>query len=191
MDIVTFELRAANKDCTDKFTDIAKVKYEGKPLFEHACEYANNSTSYKKSGRKLELVSVAEDCVRVRLYSEGKLEMPSKSLAGFSRELMRVDAELHSDESESLFRNFVYGSALFRNIELAESDIMTEMLEMSDVDALKKCVDIFCNTIVSGKEANALLDETKKSIKDVLKRYETSARLIAYAKKAKEMGKQK
>lgn len=186
MNVVTFELRAANKDCTDSFTDIAKVVYDKKPIFEHACDYANCSSSYKKSGRRLELLSVEEDCVRVRLYSEGRLEMPSKSLAGFSRELLRIDSELHPKENKRLFRNFMYGSALFRNIELAESDVATALCELSDVDALKKCVDIFCNTMVSGKEANALLEDTKSAIKDILKKYDASSRMIVYSKKAKD-----
>ncbi len=189
MNVVTFELRAANKDCSDSFTDIARVVFEGKPIFEHACEYANCSSSYKKSGRKLELLSVEEDCVRVRLYSEGKLEMPSKSLAGFSRELLRVDSELHPKEAKRLFKSFMYGSALFRNIELAESDIVNDLSEISDVEALKKCIDIFCSTMVSGKEANALLEDTKSAIKEVLKKYDTSSRMISYSKKAKEITK--
>lgn len=183
MNVVTFELRAANKDCHDSFTDIAKVRYDGKTVFEHACEYANDSRSYKKSGRRLELLLVEKECIRIRLYSEGKLEMPSKSLTGFSRELLRVDAELNPDENKRLFKNFSRGSALFRNMELEETDTISDFSVMSDVDALKKCVDIFCNTIVSGKEANELLENTKQAIKEVLRKHDASARMIAYSKK--------
>lgn len=45
MDIRYFELRAANKDCKEKFSDVAKKKYAGVPIFEHACNYVNNSQS--------------------------------------------------------------------------------------------------------------------------------------------------
>lgn len=187
MNIVTFELRAANKECTDKLTDISQTIYKGQPIFDYACAYTNNSTSYKKGGRKLEILKVEDDYLQVRLISEGKLEMPSKSLAGFSRELMRVDAELHPNEEDRMFKNFVRASSLFRNIEIGETDIQMELSDMSDVDALKRCVDIFCNTMVSGKEANILLDETKKAIKKVLKDYYSASRMIAYYKKSKEM----
>lgn len=187
MNVVTFELRAANKDCTDKLTDIAKTLYKGQLLFDYACAYTNSSTSYKKAGRVLEIVEVAEDYLRVRLTSEGKLEMPSKSLAGFSRELLRVDAELNPNEDDRMFKNFIRASSLFRNIELGETDIQVESTEMSDVEALKRCVDIFCNTMVSGKDANKLLDETKKSIKKLLKGYESSSRMISYYKRTKEI----
>lgn len=187
MNVVTFELRAANKDCTDKLTDIANTLYKGQLLFDYACSYTNSSSSYKKAGRVLEIVEVADEYLRVRLTSEGKLEMPSKSLAGFSRELLRVDAELHPGEDDRMFKNFVRASSLFRNIELAETDIQIESSEMSDVEALKRCVDIFCNTMGSGKDANKLLDETKKSIKKLLKGYDSSSRMISYYKRTKEI----
>lgn len=48
MDIRYFELRAANKDCKEKFSEIAKQMYNGVPIFEHACNYVNNSASYKR-----------------------------------------------------------------------------------------------------------------------------------------------
>ena len=35
MDIRYLELRAANKECQEKFSEIAKQKYNGVPIFEH------------------------------------------------------------------------------------------------------------------------------------------------------------
>ena len=40
MDIRYFELRAANKDCKEKFSDVAKKKYAGVPIFEEVEETA-------------------------------------------------------------------------------------------------------------------------------------------------------
>ena len=83
MDIRYFELRAANKDCKEKFSDVAKKKYAGVPIFEHACNYVNNSQSYKRTGRHLEIIEIGDYYIKVKLTSESKLEMASKSLAGF------------------------------------------------------------------------------------------------------------
>ena len=100
MDIRYFELRAANKDCKEKFSDVAKKKYAGVPIFEHACNYVNNSQSYKRTGRHLEIIEIGDYYIKVKLTSESKLEMASKSLAGFTRELLRVDQELFPDEGQ-------------------------------------------------------------------------------------------
>lgn len=61
MDVKYFELRAANKQCVEKFTDIAKQKVDKVPIFDHACEYVNNSSSYKRNGRSLEIMDMLND----------------------------------------------------------------------------------------------------------------------------------
>ena len=110
MDIRYFELRAANKDCQEKFSEIAKQMYKGVPIFEHACNYVNNSASYKRTGRHLEIVEIKEHSITVKLSSKSKREMASKSLAGFTRELLRIDQELYPDEADRLFRLLIYTS---------------------------------------------------------------------------------
>ena len=184
MDIRYFELRAANKDCQKKFSEIAKQMYKGVPIFEHACNYVNNSASYKRTGRHLEIVEIGEFSIVVKLSSESKLEMASKSIAGFSRELLRVDQELYPDEADRLFRLFIYNSTLFRNTQLEVGELAKdERRELSDVDALKKCVEIFCSGMTGSKWEAAVLANTKQKIKDLLYEYEQFQRVNSYAKK--------
>lgn len=185
MDVRYLELSAANKECKEKFTDIAKVVYKGKPIFEYARDYVNESPSYKRTGRHLELVSISDYSMMVKLTSESKLEMASKSLAGFSRELLRVDLELNPSEDERLFRMFVYNNTLFRNVqvEAPKSEGGIDYAEMSDVDALKLCVEIFCNNMTSTKEEAVILASSKKKIKQILGEYQRMNRLSSYAKK--------
>ena len=184
MDIRYFELRAANKDCKEKFSDVAKKKYAGVPIFEHACNYVNNSASYKRTGRHLEIVEINEYSITVKLSSESKLEMASKSIAGFSRELLRVDQELYPDEADRLFRLFIYNSTLFRNTQLEVEELTKqEDREISDVDALKKCVEIFCSNMTGTKEEAAALANTNHKIKQLLQEYEQFQRVNGYAKR--------
>ena len=186
MDIRYLELRAANKECQEKFSEVAKQKYNGVSIFEHACNYVNNSASYKRTGRRLEIVEINEYSIVVKLSSETKLEMASKSIAGFSRELIRVDQELYPDEDKRLFRMFIYNNTLFRNTQIEMEEIAREQSrELSDVDALKKCVEIFCNGMTGSKEEAAVLANTKQKIKDVLYEYEQFKRMNSYAKKLK------
>lgn len=184
MDIRYLELRAANKECQEKFSEIAKQMYNGVPIFEHACNYVNNSASYKRTGRRLEIVEISEYSIVVKLSSESKLEMASKSIAGFSRELLRVDQELYPDEGNRLFRMFIYNSTLFRNTQIEVEELAREeSRELSDVDALKKCVEIFCNGMTGSKEEAAALANAKHKIKDILHEYEQFQRLNGYAKR--------
>ena len=184
MDIRYFELRAANKDCQEKFSEIAKQMYKGVPIFEHACNYVNNSASYKRTGRRLDIIEIGEYVIVVRLASETKLEMASKSIAGFSRELLRVDQELFPDESKRLFRLFIYNSTLFRNTQIEERVFTKEeMRELSDVDDLKMGVEICCSGMTGSKEEAAVFANAKRKIKDILQEYEQFQRMNSYAKK--------
>ena len=190
MDIKYFELRAANKDCKETFSEIATQMFNNKPIFEHATNYVNNSGSYKRNGRKLELVEIKDYSITVKLSSESPLEMASKSLAGFSRELLRVDKELNPDEGKRFFSYFIYKSTLFRNTQIDMKEIETERTdEMSDVDALKLCVDLFCNGMTTSKEEASMAASMKKEIKKLLSQYDRFTRLNSYSSKM-EKGEQ-
>jgi len=175
MDVKYFELRAANKQCVEKFTDIAKQKVDKVPIFDHACEYVNNSSSYKRNGRRLEIMDIRDYSIIVKLTSESKLEMASKSLAGFSRELLRIDQSMNPDADSRLFRYFSYNSSLFRNSEIDIREInQNDTLDMSDVDALKRCVDLFCDNMTTSKEEAKRRQEARKAIKNILLDYTNS-----------------
>lgn len=181
MDIICFELKAANKNCKDKFSEIAKHKYQGAPIFEYACNYVNKSASYKRTGRTLEIIEVKDYSITVKLSSESKLEIASKSLAGFTRELLRIDKELHEDEEKRLFRFFIYNNTLFKNTQiLIENE---SPADMSDVDALKKCVDLFCSGMTLTKEQSVQSAKIKKQIKGILAEYNRFSRIASYSER--------
>ena len=181
MDIRYFELRAANKDCKEKFSDVAMKKYAGVPIFEHACNYVNSSQSYKRTGRHLEIIEIGDYYIKVKLTSETKLEMASKSLAGFTRELLRVDQELFPDEGERMFRFFIYNNTLFRNTQFTVEELEhADSDEMSDVEALKLCVEVFCNGMTASKEEAVMNDRTKREMKKLLAEYARFKRMNSY-----------
>lgn len=171
MDIITLELRPANRKCTDTFTDIAKVIYEGMPIFKHACKMVNSSVSYVKAGRKLELVKVEGDRILVRLYTEEPLEMASKALSGFSRELLRVDERLNPKEDDRMFKNFTYKSSLFRSVIKEDKEFSIDKAEMSDVAALQECLEIFFEKSSLNKEKREAREEAKNEIKKIITNY--------------------
>ena len=181
MDTIFFELRAANKNCTERFSEIAKVQYEGVPIFEHACNYVNNSQSYNRTGRHLDIIAIEDFCIRVKLTSKSKLEMASKSLVGFSRELIRIDQEINPEEKARLFRCFVYNTTLFRNTQFSVEELeYADSNEMSDVEALKLCVEVFCNSMTASKEEAVMNDRTKREVKKLLAEYARFKRMNTY-----------
>lgn len=184
MDIKYFELRAANKDCKEKFSEIAKQQYQGIPIFEQACSYVNNSASYKRNGRHLEITEISDYYIKVKLSSETKLEMASKSLAGFTRELLRIDQELYPNKDKQLFRMFTYNKTLFKNKQYSVEETMQEKsAEISDVEALKLCVEIFCNGMTTSKEEAVMNKTTKSEIKKILAEYTRFRRMNSYINK--------
>ena len=114
----------------------------------------------------------------VKLTSESKLDMVSKSIAGFTREFLRLDKELFLDEVYRVFCLFICNNTLFRNTQLEKGELAKEQsCELSDVDALKKCVEIFYSGMTSSKEETAVL----ANIKQKKKTFCTS--MNSYAKK--------
>lgn len=182
MNIIYFELLPANKECQDSFLEIAKNYYDGMPIFEFATKYVNNSTSYARFGRKLEIVEISEHFLKVKLESESKLEMPSKALSGFTRELLRIDEILNPDSDKRFFKRFIYNRTLFRSVQVDSEKWNFEREEVfSDSEALKICVDLFAGEILATKEENALKEKYKTEIKETLKTYKSLRRVISYA----------
>lgn len=181
MDIICFELSAANKACLKKFTEVAKQLYNGVPIFEHACSFVNNSASYRRSGRRLELIDVQDYHIIVKLTSEGKLEMASKSLSGFTRELLRVDRELYPEEENHLFGEFLMNSTLFRNVQVdVQNKVNIQKSGLSDVEALKMCVELFCNNATNTKAEAGCQAQLKKKVKSLLMEYSRAKRMYSY-----------
>ena len=179
MDAIYLELRPANKKCCANFIEISKVEYNHSPIFEYALRYANDSSSFKRTGKKLSLAEISEDHMTVKLTSEAPLQMASKSLAGFTRKLLSIDEELGNE----IFKDLTYNNTLFRNREvppIKEPFVMEE--EMSDTAALKLCVDVFCNDITTTKEERKYNENINRQIKLLLAEYSRQKRLAAYAK---------
>ncbi len=179
--VVYLELCPANRNCKEKFTDIKDVLFNGKPIFEYAADWVNASAVYKRSGRKMAIEEITDYGIKVKLISNNELAMPAKSLSGFTRALLNADTEMNGEVK--LFKNFCYCGSLFKNKQISESEAKVETIELADVDALKICVDLFCDSIGTGKASNSLRKEAKSSIKKILKDYLFQNRMLAYVER--------
>lgn len=177
MNEIYLELKAANKNCTKSFKEIAKTEYHKSPIFEYALEYVNSSSSFRRTGKTLYLEEITDDSIVIKLTSETPLQMASKSLAGFSRKLLSIDKELE----QGLFDDLIYNNTLFRNKEVSAPHSTGVDENMSDATALKLCVDIFCNDITTSKEEQMYISHVNKAIKDILFQYSRRKRLEAYS----------
>ncbi len=179
MEEIILELRAANKNCTANFIEIAKRTYHDSPIFHYAVEYCNASASFRRVGKTLHLLDVTDNSLIIKLISETPLQMASKSLSGFSRRLLSIDKEL----GEGIFDDLKYNDTLFRSREFPMDDDFLEYEEedMSDSEALKMCVDVFCTDITMTKEEKKCAENVNKQIKKALFEYKRQKRLNAYA----------
>ena len=73
----------------------------------HVLDVFLQSVSQKKK-KQLHIMEITPEYLIIKLYSVSKLEMVSKSLAGFSRELLRVDEQRKARNEQSLFDNVEY-----------------------------------------------------------------------------------
>lgn len=180
MDEIYLELKAANKNCTKNFKEVAKTQYHNCEIFEYALEYVNSSSSFRRTGKTLYLEEITDDSIIIRLTSETPLQIASKSLAGFSRKLLSIDKEL----GLGIFDDFIYNNTLFRNSELPTPNALKVNQNMSDATALKLCVDVFCGEdITTSKEEQMYMTHINKAIKDILFQYSRRKRLKTYATK--------
>lgn len=186
MDVVIFELRPANKRCGYDFRAIAeasKTKLSDKNIFESACDYANASASYKRNGRHLNILEVSSEYIKIKLQSETRLEMASKALAGFSRELCRLDEVLNPAESR-YFTGISYGNALFRNVQISETEDPQDAQLKTDAEILKRCVDIFCTSATTGKDQLIALNKVKAEIVKAISAYDIECRALEYERRS-------
>lgn len=143
MNITQLKLYAANGKCERSFCDIEKEQYKGESIFKRACEYTNRSGNFMRYGRKMEIISISTDYIGVKLYSEEELKMPSKSMSGFTRELLRMDKELYPDEEYHIFGSCMHKGALFKYQEEPDGfdnpdfdfDVLEYLLSREDSDS--------------------------------------------------------
>lgn len=199
MNIIYLKLYAANKKCNHSFCKIEEEKYRGISIFKHASEYANQSAGFKRNGRKVEIVQVTNSYIMIKMYSEGKLEMASKAMACFTRELLRVDKEMYPDEEYHIFKECMFRDTLFKYQQISETEYwlsfhqgdedisyrkldyciygegwnmqidVQQYSEISDVDALKMCVDLFCGNASRLKLGYEEEQKAKEEIKSILR----------------------
>ncbi len=199
MNIIYLKLYAANQKCKQSFCNIEKEKYKGLSIFKHASEYANQSTGFKRNGRKIEIVQVTDSYIMIKMYSEGKLEMASKAMACFTRELLRVDKEMYPDEEYHIFKECMFRDTLFKYQQISETEFwlsfhqedeeisnrkldwsvygeggnlqidVHQYKDISDVDALKMCVDLFCGNASRLKLGYEEEQKAKEEIKSILR----------------------
>lgn len=176
MEIHYLELVPAKKGSNVNFKEIAMEKYEGKEIFVHAIGYANDSASFKRAGKTLKLLECNEQSLVVKITSESSLQMVSKSLAGFSRELIRIDDRREAEDKKRLFEDCVYNHAVFKSkIILGKEQVVENINEMSDSQALKLCVDLFYGDATKTKEQLAYRKGAIHKIKEILVGYSAGA----------------
>lgn len=214
MNTVLLRLSAANKDCRKSFIEIQEEKYHGVPIFDHACEYVNQSASYRRNRRKIEIIEITDIFLVVRMYTEGNLEMASKAMAGFTRELLKVDKELYPDEENHIFGPCIANDTLFKYQQISEPSFSfdeynhnqamdfsfdcysdnigctiewNKSRELSNVEALKLCVDLFCGNASKLRSDYNEMEKAKEEIKRILRNVLLSS--YEYSNSARRMMK--
>lgn len=166
------KLTPANRKGNVDFTAIAKEKVNGIPVFEHAQKYVNQTENFQKRKKRLKILEIQPKYLLVQLSSSSKLEMVSKSLAGFSRELLRVDERRKIHEEKSLFDEAVYNHGLFKSeIVRDKSEIIETASMLSDSAALKLMVDLLYGEATKTKEDAHRREHAILAIKEILTGY--------------------
>lgn len=166
------ELSPANKECDIDFCRINEESFKGKSIFKYAEDYANASDSFKRTGKKMEILEIRPKTIRIRIISETSLQMVSKSLSGFSRELIRIDGVREDEGKDRLFADCIYNHSLFKSTIVADVESLEETAEnLSNASALKMCVDLFYGDTTKTKEQFKARQEAKTQIKKILLDY--------------------
>ncbi|MCB2354416.1 hypothetical protein [Clostridium estertheticum] len=166
------ELSPAKKDSTINFQTVSKEQFKNKGVIDHSIDYANESASFKRTGKHMELVKCHSDYLLIKITSDISLQMVSKSLAGFSRELIRVDDIREAEGKVRLFEDCVYNHAVFKSKVVIGQEKLEESAEdLSDASALKMCVDLFYGDTIKTKEQLEIKKDFGSRIKKLLITY--------------------
>lgn len=117
-----------------------------------------------KNPKRITNIKVESEILEIELESNIKLNLPTKSLAGFSRCLLDV-----SDD----FEKFASNGRLFKGVSCKEKNITKESLsinaneDIKDNEAIKMVIDIF----LSCEELDSNEVKFKDEIKNILKEY--------------------
>ena len=166
------KLTPANRKGNVDFTAIAKEKVNGIPIFEYAEKYVNQTDNFQKKKKQLHIMEITPEYLIIKLYSVSKLEMVSKSLAGFSRELLRVDEQRKARNEQSLFDNVEYNHGLFRSeVIRGKEEIAETAPKLSDSAALKLLIDLLYGEPIKTKEDGKRRTAVIFAIKEILTDY--------------------
>lgn len=129
-------------------------------------ETSNKSTVNKK---KVEILSVEDKEIRIRLYSETSLgKAPGRALSMLSRLLITKDEEC-PEKYDSFFKDNLFHKKLFSITQVSNRNIEEDMIEDSDV--VKALVDY----IVTPKSS---IPESKKRAFSEIRRIAIDSKII-------------
>lgn len=140
----TIQLEIANEKERNKF-DLTKIKDHINSAID---DYHNLNTVRNKKELSCKITS---KILEMHIKSPVKLNTPSKAIAKFTRLLLERSSEL---------RSIVSNGRVFQSVEtrLSPDDID----EISNVETLKRLVEIFCKENDKKKEPNENIRESNK-----------------------------
>lgn len=175
------KLSPANQNSSVDFLRISNEQFKGVRVLEYAMNHTNNSDSFKRARKELELVEVHARYLIVRITSEVPLQMVSKSLSGFSRELIRIDDIREAEEKKTrLFEDCVYNHSLFKSQIIEHPEELTEKIsptELSSATALKMLIDLFYGDTTKTKVQQKVRQKAIAEVKQTLVAYKNEMEL--------------
>lgn len=163
------KLTPANRKGNIDFSVIAMETFEEIPIFSYAENYVNQTDNFQKRKKILQILEIESGYLIVKLSSASKLEMASKSLAGFSRELLRIDERRALEGKPRLFEAAIYNHGLFKSeIVRGKEEIAETASNLSDSAALKLFIDLLYREPTKTREDSKKREEAIFSIKEIL-----------------------
>lgn len=133
MELYRFRLTPADRKTNLNFLEIE----HSHGLFTTAAKNCSQGFSFKRDGKKITVDEITGEYIVITLYSAKPLSSPSRTLAAFSRELLRLDKRTRLLESS------IYNHTLFysERLEISPGELITAD-DISDTALLKAIIDL-------------------------------------------------